>query len=301
MKKKIILILVIIIAIILLFPIPMRLKDGGSIEFKALLYSITKYHKLSDNIDDGYLEGIGIEILGVEVFNNLEESSKKNEDNTNNKSEYPPSFFATVVETNAKYIIVQPHEGESELNSSDKFSIGLGENNDAIYPVGTNVKITYDGSIMETYPAKINATNIEIKSVDNFELIFSERKDLGIKTIVSKDETDKYSYNIFSLGGDISIYFGDKEYYLDKNVTGSEIKMFDLRVALLNNKITMEEIIAKANNDLKNNLIEGDMYKDGGSMIYKYDNYTIIKLHTVNGKRDVYIGPTYMTMDHITY
>ena len=32
------------------------------------------------------------------------------------------------------------------------------------------------------------------------------------------------------------------------------------------------------------------MYKVGGSMEYQYDTYTIIKCHTVDGNRDVYIG-----------
>lgn len=36
--------------------------------------------------------------------------------------------------------------------------------------------------------------------------------------------------------------------------------------------------------------IKADMYKDGGSMEYHYENYTIIKCHTVDGNRDVYIG-----------
>ena len=72
MKKKIILIIIIVIAIILLVPIPMRLKDGGSIRFQALLYNITKYHKLDVSTKDGYVDGIRIEILGVEVFNNIE-------------------------------------------------------------------------------------------------------------------------------------------------------------------------------------------------------------------------------------
>lgn len=33
MKKKVVTIVIIIISLILLFPIPMRLKDGGSIRF----------------------------------------------------------------------------------------------------------------------------------------------------------------------------------------------------------------------------------------------------------------------------
>jgi len=79
MKKKSIFIAIIVIAFILLVPIPMKLKDGGSIKLQALLYSITKYHKL-DNYNEGrYVDGIGIEVFGVEIFNSIEYSGTKTE------------------------------------------------------------------------------------------------------------------------------------------------------------------------------------------------------------------------------
>ena len=67
-----------------------------------------------------------------------------------------------------------------------------------------------------------------------------------------------------------------------KDLVNQVIKTYLLRDKA--NKITMEEIIQKANKDLDNNKITGDMYKDGGSMIYQYDTYTIIKCHTIEGK-----------------
>lgn len=71
MKKKIILVIIVLIAIILLFPIPMRLKDGGSIEYRSMVYKVTKYHRLAPmETESGYIDGIGIEILGKEIFNN---------------------------------------------------------------------------------------------------------------------------------------------------------------------------------------------------------------------------------------
>ena len=68
MKKKIIRITIIIIALILLFPIPLRYKDGGTVKYQALLYSITDYHALSGV--DGYDTGIEIKILGITVYEN---------------------------------------------------------------------------------------------------------------------------------------------------------------------------------------------------------------------------------------
>ena len=71
-SKKIWIIIIAIIALILLFPIPMRLRDGGSTRFKALLYEVTIYHKLDHETESGYVNGIGIEILGASVLNTLD-------------------------------------------------------------------------------------------------------------------------------------------------------------------------------------------------------------------------------------
>lgn len=78
MKKKIIIAIAIIIAVVLLFPIPMRFKDGGTVKYQAILYSISDVHRLAplDN-DVGYEDGIIVEILGMEVFNNVATVTEK--------------------------------------------------------------------------------------------------------------------------------------------------------------------------------------------------------------------------------
>lgn len=197
-------------------------------------------------------------------------------------------FYGKVIESKQNYIIVEPNEGEKIRKSADKISIGLGEYNDAIYMVGTNVKITYTGYVMESYPAIVNAINIELKSAENFEIRFYDKHpqtDTKINKILDKSETNKYDYNIYTYDGSVNIL-----------INGEEIS---LRNALLENKITMNEIIAKANKDLKDSKITGDTYKDGGSIIYNYGNYTIIKCHTLDGNRDVYIGEKSMTINDI--
>ena len=47
MKKKIIL-LIVIVLIILLIPFKNKFKDGGSIQYKAIIYDITKVHRISE-------------------------------------------------------------------------------------------------------------------------------------------------------------------------------------------------------------------------------------------------------------
>ena len=63
-----------IILALLLFPIPIRLKDGGSVEYKAALYSVTDVHRIDPvpGQETDFIEGTIIEIFGVEVFNNVE-------------------------------------------------------------------------------------------------------------------------------------------------------------------------------------------------------------------------------------
>lgn len=72
MKKRII--ILIILAIVLLTPYPIQYKDGGSVEFRALIYSVTKIHSLETNSNSTreYVEGIEIEILGFKVYSNVE-------------------------------------------------------------------------------------------------------------------------------------------------------------------------------------------------------------------------------------
>ena len=64
-----------ILALILLFPIPRPLKDGGTIEYRALLYKVSDVHSLApmEDMEKGkeYNEGTIIEILGFEVYNSV--------------------------------------------------------------------------------------------------------------------------------------------------------------------------------------------------------------------------------------
>lgn len=79
MKKKVIIISVILALLILLFPIRNQLKDGGTVEYKALVYRVSKVNRLitiEEMEKEGkvkeYEKGIIIEILGFEVYNDVE-------------------------------------------------------------------------------------------------------------------------------------------------------------------------------------------------------------------------------------
>lgn len=73
MKKRNVAIVCILLVIILLIPIPLRLKDGGTVEYKALVYSVSRVHRLASvKAEKEYEEGIIIKVLSIEVYNNVE-------------------------------------------------------------------------------------------------------------------------------------------------------------------------------------------------------------------------------------
>ncbi|WP_302645828.1 hypothetical protein [uncultured Dysosmobacter sp.] len=74
MKKKVMIGICVLLAIVLLVPIPMRLKDGGTVVYHAVLYQVEDVHRLGavDTAEDEYLEGMIVRILGMEIYNSVE-------------------------------------------------------------------------------------------------------------------------------------------------------------------------------------------------------------------------------------
>ena len=74
MKKKAMIGICVLLAIVLLVPIPMRLTDGGTVVYRAVLYQVEDVHRLGavDTAEDEYLEGMIVRILGMEVYNSVE-------------------------------------------------------------------------------------------------------------------------------------------------------------------------------------------------------------------------------------
>ena len=242
-------------------------KEGNTTNIKLALYAIIDYVDENAKVYE--------EIFVCSYPSNIEQAQ-----NT--------YFYGKVIESHSNSIILEPNEGEDIRKSADKIVVKLGENNDALYQIGTNVKVTYKGYVMETYPAQVDVVSIEVKSAEQFELRFydkSNQTDNKIDKVLDKSETNKYDYNVYNCEGSVNILIEGKE--------------MSLRDALLENKITLDEILAKANKDLTDKKIKGDMYRDGGSMEYHYDNYTIIKCHTLNGNRDMYIGNPELTINDL--
>ena len=393
-NKKIWIIMIVIIALVLLFPIPMRLRDGGSIRFQALLYNVTIYHQLNHQAESGYVDGIGIEILGAKLlntvdkkletltvteerikladlkikaegvdtaklvkfngiiygqsfalieyggnlnktigridylieekylpqidgetncdeflgadvleasekhmvlninniprlFNTIEKSNirktngellfeKCGEDDNTQEYNY---FVGTVLEETTTYMIVEPNEDEEERRTADKIQINYGVDHlDYLYGSGRKVIIKYSGYIKETYPAQIDSNEILINGHEEFELSVKESENKKKNKILNNQELDKWN-------SDFDLYY----YGLEEVNIFVDNKTMSLEEALRSGKMTIDGILAKANQDVSDGKIKSEMFKDGGTTEWYYEDYNIVKKHTLNGDRDVYI------------
>jgi len=199
------------------------------------------------------------------------------------------SFVGTVIEETTTYMIVEPNEDEAERRSSDRIVINYGTDHiDYLYGIGRKVIINYTGYIMETYPAQINTDNILIKGYEEFELSVKQSNNKKKTKILNEQEIYKYS-------SDVDLYY----YGLEEVNVKVDNKNMSLEAALRSGKMTIDGILAKANQDVTNESIKEARYKDGGSVEFYYDTYTIIKCHSLDGNRDVYIGVPEMRLNNI--
>ena len=137
---------------------------------------------------------------------------------------------------------------------------------------------------MESYPAQLNTNNISINGYEDFEITVKESKHIEKKKILNNKDlaSDTRDFNLY--------YYG-----LDEVNVEVDNKNISLDEALKSGKITLSGIEIKANKDFPNAI----SYNDGGSMEYHYKDYTIIKVHKLDGNRDVYIGNSNMKLDQL--
>ena len=94
-----------------------------------------------------------------------------------------------------------------------------------------------------------------------------------VKTVVKKN--DKISFNIYAVGMDFKIKLDKKEY--------------SVADAISNGLLDENKLFDKIEKDKESNKCKSKMYKDGGTLEYLYNDYTIIKFNSLDGKEDMYI------------
>ncbi len=98
-------------------------------------------------------------------------------------------------------------------------------------------------------------------------------------------------------------------YCLDECYVMIKGKECEIGEALNSGKVTADAIVTKAKNDALGGKAVSKMYKDGGSTVISYDDggtteykaegYAIIKKNTIDGNKDVFIGPEDMTLNQV--
>lgn len=203
------------------------------------------------------------------------------------------SFVATIMEETFSYMIVEPDEEEEERKLSDRITIKFpSEHSDYLYGKGRRVVIYYTGTPTAAgTDFEIITDDISTEGFREFELSVtpSEKKEKIL--ILSSEEIE--NFDSFPDSNTANLYY----YGLSEVQITVDHRTMPLAEALKKGKITLNGIISDANNDVKNGTIKEMIYRDGGSAVYQYETYTIIKYHTADGNRDVYIGSTDMDID----
>lgn len=166
--KRIIIAACILVALVLLVPIPMRMRDGGTVHYNALLYDVYDMHRISteDESSVEYVDGVIIEIVGIAVFDNTKAEVASDQDGTNENAQ-KCFFVGKVTDINAKGFLV-------EVTNADGGAFFVGEpvqvNADLSkypsYDVGDHLKITFDGKVALSYPPQVTSV-FEIVRTDS--------------------------------------------------------------------------------------------------------------------------------------
>ena len=132
---------------------------------------------------------------------------------------------------------------------------------------------------------KVKNCSNELLKNNDFTLIYNQGENTKITKIIDKNTSEYYDYDIYTYGGDVIIEVKEKQY---------NFKELEEQI------ISIDKILEKAKKDTENNICQQSMYLDGGTTIYKYENYTILKYNTdFSNKKDVYVGNKNMKLEDI--
>lgn len=111
----------------------------------------------------------------------------------------------------------------------------------------------------------------------------------------TKMEVDKSKKEKIMQYNDYSIYFYDiKEVQFEYKG-----KTINLKESLKSKEINIEQVIKQSEEDVKNDKAYSTICLDGGSKLYKYDDFSILKMNSADGNKDVYIGQRNMGMSGV--
>lgn len=113
-----------------------------------------------------------------------------------------------------------------------------------------------------------------------YDLTYHGRKDMGIKQIAKTNKYDNIDYGLYTIAGDVT-------------VTIEQDMVYSLENALNEGIISVQSILEQVKLDEKYGICEMAYFQDGGSIEYRYKDYTILKLNSLDGNKDLIIGYPY--------
>ncbi len=124
-------------------------------------------------------------------------------------------------------------------------------------------------------------TTVMLEAKNDYELTVTRSKANGVTWMTDETFYKKNGFHAY-------LYCLDKAYV---TIDGKDIYIGD---ALNSEKLYVDTLLQKAENDVKHGKAKMDMLKDGGTKFYRYNGCTIIKRNTTDGNRDLIIGPAKM-------
>ena len=111
-----------------------------------------------------------------------------------------------------------------------------------------------------------------------YDLTYIARKDMGIKQVAKPNQFDNINFGVYTLAGDVLITIEQDMVYSLEDVFQEKI-------------ISVQSILDQAKLDEKYGICEVALYSDGGSVEYRYKDYTLLKFNSLDGNQDFIIGP----------
>ncbi len=150
--------------------------------------------------------------------------------------------------------------------------------------IGDGIEVVHNGVVAESYPGQINFV-YKIRKLNKAptELSYTLTPDYSMSSVLTLvTET-------CDLGGAIYYYGLDG---MDATVEGQTM---NLQHALAVGTVSPQYLLEQAENDAMSGKCQSDLYDDGGSKLYRYESYSILKMNTLDGDKTLYIGTTDLT------
>lgn len=244
--------------------------EDGKIQNENLL------DEFMDNSSNNKASTLQIDIIANGNTNTVKLEYVVGEKNDNTGSE----VIETVPNSNWSYEDYQKYFGYYKLTKDDKeekfdtwhWKIKRVTNENT-------VKVIFDGELFDLADIPvIFEYNLDSSLYEKeYDLIYHARKDMGIDQIAKTNQFDNIDYGLYTIAGDVTI-------------TIEQDMVYSLEDALKDGVISIQSILDQAKEDEKYGICEAASYSDGGSIEYRYKDYTILKFNSLDGNKDLIIG-----------